>query len=130
MARNEGVTGVPAACVGTVSPPLSKVERGQWVIWHISNDRYNPCPDLDYQQVKIVFTAPTMADNTSTTAPIFTEVVWQSGRKLQRRVHRDTAQVPTGKRKYFVHYRGSQASPDPELDIDGDCGATCGPGNP
>ena len=127
MTANDGSLDLESVCVGTVTPPSSLVKRGQKVRWHVTNDPFNPCPDLDKMQVTLKFDLPTMSDDLDEGSPPQVDVVWRNN-KLERRVHKKQMVVPDSppKRKYYVYYRAEKASPDPELDIQGDCGFSCG----
>jgi hypothetical protein len=127
MTRNDGIQGIDAVCVGTVAPPVLKVKRGHKVEWYIRNSAYNGCPDLRPEQVNVVFDVATLADDMNPASVAHTEATW-AGRRLERRVHKNTTHAPDmTRRKYYVYYQTKKASPDPELDIDGDCGSQCGP---
>jgi hypothetical protein len=128
MARNFGHSDpkVTAACTGTVTTFRVPAERKHRVRWKIVNDDDNPCPNLATADVSVKFDAPTMSAGRDTSDPVLSEVKAQ-GSQIRAYVHADVTKVPNSERKYVVWYKNQQASPDPELDIEGDCG-DCSPG--
>ena len=126
MTANDNHDGnLDAACLGTVTTYQLRAKRKHKIRWHIQNDLFNECPDLDENQVELRFEKAVMAETTDPGAPALS-ILKAVKRKIMARVHASAAQAPNGIYKYSVYYIGKRAS-DPALDISGDCGA-CGPG--
>jgi hypothetical protein len=126
MTANDNHDGnLDAACLGTVTTYQMRAKRKHKIQWHIQNDLFNECPDLDESLVELHFDDAVMAETTDPAAPALS-VLKAVKRKITARVHAKPAQAPNGIHKYSVYYIGKRAS-DPALDISGDCGA-CGPG--
>ena len=130
MTKNDGHpdTTVSAPCIGTASAYSIKVMRKQRVRWDVRNDDYNGCPNLTAADVTVVF-ANAILENPSNSAGAPVNQATYMGGQVRGRVHTSATVAPNGRQKYLVYYKGMKASPDPELDIDGDCGG-CGPGGP
>ena len=127
MTKTDGHDGdnLDAACLGTVTLYQLRVKRKQKIRWHIQNDLFNECPDLDENLVELRFDNAVMADTTDSGAPALSVLKAVKG-KITARIHASPTQAANGIYKYSVYYIGKRAS-DPALDISGDCGA-CGPG--
>jgi hypothetical protein len=132
MTANGGVPGVPATqtCVGTATMyRLVGVQRKHKIRWNIQNDGANPCLNLQISQVELRFENAIMANGVGQgETPLNTLSPPGNAPFIQARVHANPSRAPDNPHaKYVVFYQGQQASPDPELDINGDCGG-CGPG--
>jgi hypothetical protein len=119
-------TAITAPCIGTVTTFRLKVKRKHKIKWHIQNDLFNECPDLDENMVELRFDTAAMSDDTNQSSPVLSVIKAKNG-KIVARVHADPTKVPDGKYRYKVYYMSMLAS-DPQLDISGDCGG-CGPGS-
>lgn len=129
MTKNDGQTdeSIDAPCLGTVSAYRVRAQRKQRVRWYVRNDQYNPCPNLDEDQVEVRFTKAVLSEQPNAEDPPVQNVKAMNGR-INARVHVDETTAPDSIEKYLVYYMNKKASPDPELDINGDCGG-CGPGS-
>lgn len=127
MTKTDGHDGnnLDAACLGVVTTYQLRAKRKQKIRWHIQNDLFNECPDLDESLVELRFDNAVMAENTDPGAPALSVLKAVKG-KITARVHANSTQAADGLYKYSVYYIGKRAS-DPALDISGDCGG-CGPG--
>ena len=126
MTKNDDHDGkLDAACLGTVTTYQLRAKRKQKIRWHIQNDLFNECPDLDESMVELRFNNAVMAETTDAGATALSVLKAVKG-KITARVHASPTQAANGIYKYSVYYIGKPAS-DPALDISGDCGA-CGPG--
>jgi hypothetical protein len=114
-----------ASCLGTVTTYQLRAKRKQKIRWHIQNDLFNECQDLDESLVEVRFDNAVMAETTDPGAPALSILMAVKG-KITARVHADPTHAADGHYKYSVYYLGKRAS-DPALDISGECGA-CGPG--
>jgi hypothetical protein len=136
MTANGGVLASPggslltAECIGTVTMyRMVGVKRKHKIRWHIQNDPFNGCPGLQVSQVQLRFGNAIMANGVGAgDSPLDTLAPNGSQTYIQGRVHANPSRAPNNPHaKYLVFYKNLQASPDPELDINGDCGS-CGPG--
>jgi hypothetical protein len=110
---------ITAACMAIVTTNSLKAKRKHKVRWHIENDPYNECEDLDYSQVELRFEKKIWRVDADTLKP--------QGKKkrIDGKLKETATDVPDGKYAYVIYYKNLRAS-DPELDILGDCGG-CGP---
>lgn len=134
MTANGGVPGVAATapCIGTATMyRMVGVKRKHKIRWHIQNDPYNPCVGLQISQVEVRFTNSVLAQDESvqpSATAISNAAPSGSNTFIQVRIHADATRAPNNPHtKYRVFYQGQEASPDPEVDVDGSCGG-CGPG--
>lgn len=137
MSRNQGNLGssVDAACVGATSL-RPKAQRKQKVRFYVRQDD-EQCPGLDTTKVELRFDTAIWVDPTEIDdarpmlPPVATLTRTGLGRQIVGRVYHDmndsTPTVPNGPYKFYVWYNGKKASPDPEVDVDGNCGTDCGP---
>ena len=126
-----GVNPPQAPCIGIVIDGRPRnVMRKHKLRWLIQNDVANPCPNLNAQlgTVELHFENKIMSKGTSTSDPELDVLQADSANSwIEGRVHADEAKAPNNAHaKYFVFYMSQKASPDPELDIMGDC-PTCAP---
>ena len=117
---------IQAPCEAVVTVARIKVQRNQWIRWHIHDDQYNRCPGLDESAVELVFANAIFQDPDNPSNPPVAVLKPKMGPRITARVYPNAMTVPNKAYKYFVRYKALQASPDPEVDVDGDCGG-CGP---
>lgn len=120
MSENMGSSTIPAACTAVIPNYTVKAMRKHKIRWNIQNDVFYPCPNLDDREVAVQFQEGTLADSKRMDAPLLSVKKGQ-GNKIQAYIHADENLVPDSKRKYWVTYKDKNASPDPEIDVSGDC---------
>ena len=124
-----------ASCAGTAVggwPP--KVKRQQVITWVVTNDTEEPCVGLDESKVTVEFINAIWVDNNELNNPGLPTLppvkILSQNRGMNQivgEVFFDSIAVPDGRYKYVVKYFGLNASPDPDVDVDGDCGGGCAP---
>jgi hypothetical protein len=119
--------GLPAECIGYVDASVLTVKRLHTIDWDIKNDPDSPCDDLDKDEIDLRFKTEAVGTDENAPAPykmVLRADGWWS-KKVKGKV---TDKAVDGRHGYVIFYKNQQASPDPELEVDGDCSVGCGPG--
>lgn len=122
---------VTADCLAVVpyyKPP--KMHWGQKATWAMKHDEED-CPDWSPRvPVNLIFKKAIWMDpreQPNTTTPTYAAVstLTGTGAHIEGRVYVNTTDPtlnpPVGPYSYHVDFNGKPGSPDPEVDIDGDC---------
>ena len=88
-----------AACLGTVTTYQMRAKRKQKIRWHIQNDLFNKCQDLDESMVEVRFDNAVMAETTDTGASALSVLKAVKG-KITARVHANPTKAVDGHYKY------------------------------
>ena len=115
--KNDGHdSAVTAACIGTATTYKMSGQRKHKVRWHLENDPYNKCDGFQTRDVELRFNAKIWEQDTDILTPN------GGSANVDGKVRKESGIVADGTYKYVIYYKGLPASPDPEIDIAGDCG--------
>jgi hypothetical protein len=109
---------VDAACVGTAMGDPQRIKRKHLVRWQVEDNPNDPCPSMNRSAVKLVF------EKAIWVAPggmLTNELVANGSGQISGRLTDSGTVAPNKFYKYYVVYQNKKASPDPKVDVMGDC---------
>jgi hypothetical protein len=129
MHKNNMDGDLPSPCLGTVVAYVLDAKRNEIVRWRIENDEDNGCPGLTEDNVELQFANAIWLQPPGSSTP--TNILKATGEQILARIVNNETAVPNGRYKYLLFYTTAdgrlQASPDPEVDVDGSCPGCGGP---
>src|SRR5688572_20490502 len=129
MHKNNMDGDLPSPCLGTVVAYVLDAKRNEIVRWRIENDEDNGCPGLTEDNVELQFANAIWLQPPGSSTP--TNILKATGGQILARIVNNETAVPNGRYKYLLFYTTAdgrlQASPDPEVDVDGSYPGCGGP---